>query len=240
MIPVDFHAHTLFSGCGIHTHIEMLTRARDLGMSALALTDHGRECGGRIPSTFFDRLRNPVPGIRMLKGIEANLRGLDGEIDVPPMALPHLDLVLLGIHGNTESGLDASVYTAALIAAMERNPCVDMLSHLHPSAHAVDVPEVVRTAKRHGIVVELNNSKLLLKRADPAEVRELVRICKSEQCRIALGSDAHALNEVGRDEHARALLQSESFPAHLLVNHTTEQAYAFIEERRARKKRADG
>ncbi len=238
MISVDFHAHTFFSGCGIHSHIEMLNRARELGMSGLALTDHGRECGGRIPSTYFHRLTDPVPGIRMLNGIEANLRGLEGEIDVPPVALPYLDLVLLGIHGNTPSGLGGAVYTAALVSALEKNPCVDMLTHLYPSDYDVDLAQVVRAAKKQGVVVELNNSKMLLSKADPRAVRELVQICKAEGCRMAIGSDAHALNEVGLDEHARAVLQKETFPENLLGNHTAEQAYAFIEERR-RNKRID-
>lgn len=235
MLSVDFHSHTFFSGCGIHSHVEMLTRARDLGMKGLAITDHGRECGGRIASPYFDRLTNPVPGIRMLKGIEANFLGLEGDIDVPAHALPHLELVLAGFHGNTPLDLGAEAYTRTLLAALERNPCIDMLSHLHPSLHAVDLTRVVRAAEARGILIELNNSKLMLDRADPEAVRELVRTCKAEGCRMAIGSDAHALNEIGCDENARDLFAQEAFPEHLWVNETAEKAFAFVAERRAGK-----
>lgn len=122
MIAVDFHSHTLFSGCGVHTHLEMLTHARNLGMQGLAITDHGPEVGRRFSTTFFDRLQQPVPGIKLLKGIEANLRGLDGEIDVPTHVYPYLDMVLLGFHGNTPTGLGTQVYTHALVRAHGTQP----------------------------------------------------------------------------------------------------------------------
>ena len=41
MLEVDFHSHSLFSGCGLHTIIEMLTYAKTVGLKALAITDHG-------------------------------------------------------------------------------------------------------------------------------------------------------------------------------------------------------
>ncbi len=236
MISVDFHSHTLFSACGVHSHIEMLVRARDLGMAGLAITDHGREQEGSIPSTFFDRLSQPVSGIRLIKGIEANLRDLEGEIDIPRMVMPHLDLVLLGIHPNTPRDLDTAVYTRALLAALERNPCIDMLTHLDSGGpFPVELRPVVRAAKSYGVLIELNNSKLLLNRIPVDRMRELVRVCKEEECPMAIGSDAHVLNELGRDEHARALLAEEAFPDSLWVNQTEEKAFAFIESRRANK-----
>ena len=41
MIPFDFHAHYLFSSCGIHTVLELLGRAREIGMAGMSITDHG-------------------------------------------------------------------------------------------------------------------------------------------------------------------------------------------------------
>ena len=158
------------------------------------------------------------------------------EDNIPSIALPHLELVLLGIHPNTPGDLDAAAYTRALLAAVERNPCIDMLTHLDSGGpFPVDLRPVVRAAKSCGVLIELNNSKLLLDRIPVERMRELVRICKEEECPMAIGSDAHVLNELGRDEHARALLAEESFPDSLWVNRTEEKAFAFIESRRANK-----
>ena len=64
MIEVDLHSHTHFSNCGLHSCLEMLEAARAKGMKGLAITDHGLSLGGRLNSIFFERLKDPVPGIR--------------------------------------------------------------------------------------------------------------------------------------------------------------------------------
>jgi putative hydrolase len=107
VIEFDFHVHTFFSNCGIHTHLEMLARARALGMRGLAITDHGPMLKGRINSPFFERFHGPVDDVKLLKGMECNLSELPGEIDVPAQILHFLDIVLLGIHPNTDPGLEA-------------------------------------------------------------------------------------------------------------------------------------
>ncbi|MEG0019988.1 MAG: PHP domain-containing protein, partial [Oscillospiraceae bacterium] len=40
-ITADLHSHTLFSGHAFNTATEMINRAREMGLKALAITDHG-------------------------------------------------------------------------------------------------------------------------------------------------------------------------------------------------------
>ena len=49
MLEVDFHSHTFFSKCGLHSIIEMLTEAKNRGLAALAITDHGPVLLGGTP-----------------------------------------------------------------------------------------------------------------------------------------------------------------------------------------------
>ncbi len=236
MLAVDFHCHSLFSHCGLHTHVELLTRARELGLAGLAITDHGPDIGGRVSAPFFERLHDPVPGIRLLKGMESNLRGCEGEIDVPAWSLKFLDILLLGLHPNTPAGLGAEENTRILLAALARNPAVDLVTHPADAAFPVDFDRLATAAAATGVALELNNSKLLLSRVDRKPVHALVRACKAAGCRMAVCSDAHALNEIGLDDFARRVLRDEAFPAELLVNDTAEKAFAFIAERRAGKR----
>ncbi len=104
MIPVDFHCHSLFSGCGVHTVMEILEAGRKKGMEGLSITDHGRLVGGKANSPFFERLENPVQGIRLLKGMECNVDGDTGLTDCPMNFLPFMDIVLLGLHENLKHG----------------------------------------------------------------------------------------------------------------------------------------
>ena len=235
MLPVDFHCHTTFSRCGIHSVMEMLLEARTRGLAGLAITDHGPELRSRVSSTFFERLRDPLPGIRMLRGIEANFCGTDGDIDVPLEWVHWMDIVLLGIHPNTAQGLGVDVYTRMVVTAIGKYPCIDILAHLNDPAYLVDFDAVARAASAKGVVVELNNSKTELARAGDDVTLALLAACERAKCRIAVNSDAHAINEVGCDSAARALIVKAGFPETLIVNSRAITAFAFVEERRVNK-----
>ncbi len=236
MIPVDLHVHTFFSKCGIHTHVEILREAKRLGMKAVAITDHGPALHGRISSPFFDRLHAPVEGVRLLKGMECNCGKNPGEIDLPYEYTRHMDIVLLGLHPNIPRELSARDYTQYLVKAIEANAAVDIITHPNDVAYPVMFEPLAETARDSGVALEINNSKTLLGRIGDAVTRELIRVCKRVGCRMALCSDTHALEELGRDDAVRPLLAAEEFPSSLLVNDSEQKAYAFIEERRTNKR----
>ncbi len=53
---------------------------------------------------YFGNLRVLPPtiaGVQVLKGIEANIIGLSGELDLPDHMLAQLDIVLAGFHSHT-------------------------------------------------------------------------------------------------------------------------------------------
>ncbi len=232
MIAVDFHAHSHFSMCGTHSVLEMLTRARDLGMQGMAITDHGLNLHGRLPSTFFDRLFDPVPGIRLLKGVECNLTEKEGEIDFPHRFMPWVDLILLGIHPNTPVGQGVAEYTRLLESAIVNNPYLDIITHPNDETYLVDFEKIASLCAKRNLVIELNNSKDMLGRVAHKTTLDLVAACKKCSCRMAITSDAHTINEVGVDDHAQAIIAKMEFPAELLVNDTAEKAFAFVEERK--------
>ncbi len=238
MLDVDLHAHTFFSNCGIHTHMELLHRAKELGMKGLAITDHGPALDSRITWPFFDRLHKPVEGIRFIKGLECNLIDAQGTIDIvqiPQRFRKYLELILVGFHPNLEKGLGAETYTDMIITAIKRNPCIDIIAHPNELDYPLDFEPLARVAKEHGVALELNNSKTLYKRTTEECTRELVRTCKNVGCALAIGSDTHAIEELGRDESVRPYLEQESFPPSLIINDFAEKAFTFIEERKKHK-----
>jgi putative hydrolase len=232
MLTVDFHCHTLFSKCGLHTIVEMLTEAKARKLSALAITDHGPLLKGGPPTTFFDRLSDPVDGIRMLKGLECNVADDSGTIDFPQQFVKYADIVLLGLHPHLPLGKTADHNTALLMRALAKNPFVDIVTHPEDVQYPVDFDMLAAYAKENGIAVECNNSKVLNNRVSPERMIELLDACKKAGCRIAVDSDAHALREVGLDTSVRPLLGRTGFPSRLIVNETAESALAFVEERR--------
>ncbi len=235
MIPVDLHSHSLFSGCGVHTVVELLTRARERGLAALAVTDHGPAVGGRINSVFFDRLHEPVAGIRLLKGVESNLGPRPGTTDFPLAHVRHCDVALLGIHSNTPRGLAPEQYTDLLLATLEAHPFLDIVTHANSAEYPVAMGRLVRGVRDLGRAIELNNSKVALARVDDDVTAALLEACANDACPVVVSSDAHTLDEIGSDEAIRPLMSRLTFPEELVLNSTAARAFAFIESRRPAK-----
>jgi putative hydrolase len=212
--------------------MDMLTEARQRGLKGLAITDHGAAIHGSIPSCFFDRLHDPVPGIRLLKGIECNVLDEQGNIDFPFSQIGNADIVLLGLHHNLPAKKGREAYTQMLLAALRLNPFVDLITHPTDESFPLDLPRIADAARDAGMVLELNNSKLALGVVQPALAVELIGTCASRGCPLAVCSDAHALNEIGNDANVRPLLLEQNFPRELIVNRSAESAFAFVETRR--------
>ncbi len=138
MLAVDLHCHTLFSKCGIHTHMELLTRAKELGLKGLAITDHGPVLEPSTPGPFWDRLNNPLDGIKMFKGMECNVLDEEGNIDLPEEKLKYMDIVLLGLHPNLTPSNDKFKNTNMLIKAMEKNKAINVITHPNDKHYPVN------------------------------------------------------------------------------------------------------
>lgn len=205
-------------------------------MKALAITDHGPALEGRLTSVFFQRLTDPVPGIRMLKGVECNLLDEPGEIDCPIEYLTYMDIVLLGFHPNTTIGLDRSNYTEMLTMAMVKNPYIDIISHPNSEDYEIHFAEIARAAKDLDIAIELNNSKSKLGVASEERTQELLMTCKKIQCPIVITSDAHAIDEIGRDDSVLPLLVNTKFPEELIMNRDAASAFSYLDKRNKRRK----
>ncbi len=232
MFETDLHSHTLFSPCGVHTVLEMLQAAKDRGLKGLAITDHGSFVGGTANSVFFERLSQPVPGIRLYKGVEANVVDRNGRTDVKSRYLPWTDLVLLGFHHFPEKDLDPREYSDIMIQTLECNPCVDVVTHPNMPDFPMDFRSLAREARRLGVAVELNNSKVALGRVSSEITRRLVEICAEEEALVAVNSDAHTVEEPGDTRAIGAIMEEVDFPLELVVNRTLETTESWIRQRR--------
>ena len=198
----------------------------------LAITDHGETLGGRISSVFFERLIGPVPGIKLLKGIEANVCDDKGNSDIPKHLVKYMDIILLGLHNNIQTGLGIETYTDMLCEAIKKNRCIDIITHPIDHSYPINIKKLISVTKPAGIALELNNSKLVLGRVEREEIIQFIKICKSEKSLIAINSDAHTINEIGTDNEARSIVSELKFPSELIINNNQTSTTDFIETRR--------
>jgi putative hydrolase len=228
-IEVDLHTHTLASRCGIHTHLEIAAAAERRGLRGVAITDHGPMSGARVFGTFFERFESAGVGIRVFRGIEANITF--GGTDVPRRWLYRMEVVLAGLH-YAGPFANRRRNTARVLRALERCPYIDVVTHPFIRTFPLDLEPVVEAAAACGVALELNNSTLALGRCDPAEGEAMLDLCRRHNCRVAVGSDAHGVNEVGVFDEIVALLEQTRFPEDLVVNRTLESTLEWMEKRR--------
>ncbi len=235
MLTVDLHSHSLFSVCGMFTYMELLTHAKNMGISVLAITDHGKAVGGKIPGTFWERMQSPIPEVTLLKGIECNVLDDFGAIDLDESKLKWIDIVLLGLHKNLPIKESESVNTNRLVKALEKNRAVDIITHPNDPNFPVDFRVIAQIAREKGVALELNNSKILYGRTTVKHTQTMLEIFAREGVLLAVNSDTHAIHELGRDSEVRPIIEAVGYPDDLIINRSKESAISFIENRRINK-----
>jgi DNA polymerase (family 10) len=184
----DLHTHTHWSADGKSTLEEMVAAAAARGYEYYAITDHShymRE--GKLARQLeeIDALRDRFPKLRILAGVEANIRA-NGEVDVPEDELAQLDWVVASVHQAPDSRP-----TERVLDAMD-NPYVDVIGHLTGrrirtrGPRDVDVERVIEKALETGVFLEINGQP------DRLDLRDVhARAAKEAGLRLVLDSDAH-------------------------------------------------
>lgn len=190
----DLHTHTSWSADGKNTLEEMVEAAQARGYEYYAITDHShylRE--GRMAAQLeeIERVRERYPKLRILAGVEANIRS-NGEVDVAEEDLARLDWVVASVHQAPHNRP-----TERVLEAME-NPYVDCVGHLtgrrigKRGPRDVDVERVIEKALETGVVLEINGQP------DRLDLRDVhARAAKEAGLKLVVSSDAHQVRAQG-------------------------------------------
>jgi len=195
-IAGTFHVHTNASD-GVGSLADMARAAGRLGLTYIGIADHSEGAGyagGLAPDRVraqhaeIDRFNKAAGDVHLFKGIEVEIR-TDGSVDYDDELLASFDFVIAAVHsGFTQSREDM---TERVIRAVS-NPYVTMLAHptgrllLARKAYEIDLPAVLRAAKQHDVIVEIN--------ASPHRLDLDWRACRQAQAlglEISINPDAH-------------------------------------------------
>jgi putative hydrolase len=231
-IVADLHTHSVASGHAYSTVNELVQAAAGKGLLGLAITDHGPALPGGPPRSHFGSLRHIPPsitGVRVFRGVEANILNCQGELDLDQIVLGELEFVMAGLHegcGFCGRGVDEN--TRAVLAAME-NPQVHGISHPGNPVFPLHHGEIVLGALRTGTALEINNSSLSVSRqGSRGNCRDIARLCAQTGTRIMVGSDAHFSQGVGVFDAALSLIAEAGVPGGQVVNASWEGLLAFL------------
>lgn len=229
----DLHTHTVFSPHAYSTVTENATAAYKNGMLLMAMTDHGLSVPDTGHRWHFGNLKILPPtieGVRVLHGMEANVIGLDGALDVPQQYVENLDIIIASMHGGVMPQGSVDDISAAW-AAVAENPLVDIIGHCGTPRFAFDYEAVIPLFGKHGKVVEINEGTFRVRSDSYDNCKRIAALCKQHGVRIAINSDAHFHAHVGAFDNAIAMLEELAFPTELIINGSRESMSAFLQEK---------
>lgn len=182
---------------------EMAEAAKKRGLSYIGITDHTKSLGvaGGLDEkklkkqmAEIDKINREIGHFKVLKGSEVDIKK-DGLLDLNDGALAELEVVGAAVHSHFN--MSEQEMTARIIRAME-NPKVDII--FHPTgriiqkreAYRVDMPALIKAAKRTKTVLEINAYPERLDLKD-----EHIRQAVNAGVKLSVNSDAHAAEHFG-------------------------------------------
>ncbi len=238
-IIADYHTHTLYSH-GKGTIRENVESARKMGLKEIAICDHGpNHLGFGVKKNKFTQIRkeinvlnNEYDDINILMGVEANVIGYDGRIDVDNDIIELLDILLVGFHfgalpysfkdaynmfllnylGRVSSSIKnraRRLNTDALINAMNK---YDIFLITHPGAKVdIDSARLAKVASNTNTALEINASHQQL-------TVEYLKIAMKENVKFIISSDAHKPEDVGNMKKGIQIAQKAHLNKKRIIN----------------------
>jgi len=238
-LVADLHIHTVASGHAYSTVIEIAQVAAAKGLAMVAITDHGPAMpGGPHPYHFGNQRAIPedLYGVRILKGVEANIIDRSGNLDLDERRLSRLDIVLAGLHTYCAPYGTVAENTAMLINAMN-NPWVDVIVHPGNPEYPIDEPAIVQAAAELGVALEINNSSLCgARKGSEPHCKNIASLAKRYGAKLIVGTDSHFATSVGEFGAALALLAECGVPEELVINTSLDKIWQHLRRRTNRRR----
>lgn len=236
----DHHLHSNYSD-GRATIRELAEKAQEIGLEEITIADHGPNnigTGVKNAETYLKakeearQIADDFPDLKIQIGAEANVIGLDGEIDVPEKIYQQLDLLIIGLHpyikpvnlrknwpylaanqlhNFSEARRQKAIEfnTKALIEAIYRHR-PDVVAH--PGlGMPIDQDEVARVCAETNTAFEINTGH------GYQNVADIIKAAKIG-VKFMVNSDAHFAETVGKLDYGMALLKQAKIPPEQVIN----------------------
>jgi putative hydrolase len=236
MLKIDLHLHTIASGHAQNTILEFINQAKKLRMKVIGISDHGPgKTDVYLSASYFrtlPRIPEKINGIRVLKGVEANIINEDGQLDVDERVIKKLDYVMVNFHENAGyEDLGKEKNTAAIVRAIKSGN-VDIVTHpTSTRPYETDLEKICEAACQNDVLLEVNLSRLHPQKIKPDTIPNLkimIAIAKKFGKKIILGSDAHNIWELGDDSRLQPIKKEIGLTDEMVINNYPEELFNFL------------
>ena len=168
------------------------------------------------------------------RGVELNVRNMEGETDLPERVLRRLDWIIASLHEHVLPSGQETDYTPVYLALAE-DPFVDMMGHPESPEYAFDMDRVLPLWAERGKVVEFNEAHIFTgSQKNRRNALRLAEACARWGVTVAVDSDAHSEWDVGCTSKAAEMLTEMGFPEELVLNLSAERVLDFLQNRTRR------
>lgn len=237
MLKVDLHIHTVASQHAFNTILEYINHAKELKMEVIGISDHGPDIDTTLTDeTYFrsmDRIPERINGIRVLRGVEANIVNFEGDIDLSEKAIKKLDYVMANFHRGTsykDGGKEKN--TQAIINTIQSGK-IDIITHPHfMEIGETDRIRIYEEACKNNVLLELNLSHLLprkIKEETANYYKEIVDVVRKYKQKIIIGSDAHVIWELGDETNLKKIKKEIGLTDDMIINNYPKELFKILE-----------
>jgi len=223
----DYHIHT-YTSDGNTTINGVYKHAKKMGLEEIAITDHSFATAafGMTESKFLKQEKqiSQIKDLKIYHGLEANIINESGSIDIPKQIIKKCDFIIVGFHrylkpryiqeakefiltngfGSLEKRQELiDKNTKAFLKCINNQP-VDVIAHLNHRA-LVDVKQILETAKKNDIYIELNES----------HVQALIPFANDiveSGVKLLVCSDAHWYFQIGKTINISKFIEDYKIP----------------------------
>ena len=234
---IDLHIHTNVNPHAFSTLEENIKAAARKNMEIIAITNHGpalQDTPHWWHLVNIAILPDIIDGVRVIKGVEANILDENGKLDINQKIYEKMELVLAGFHVVDEYGdiSDIKKNTTAIMNLIKKQKA-DIIVHLGNPIFPVDYEKIVKVAKENNVALEVNNTSLgtVTRVGSKINCKKMLELAKKESCYISLGTDAHYSDHIGEFQRAIKLLEEVDYPEELIINSSKENFEKFLKLR---------
>ena len=231
-IIADLHTHTNVSTHAYSSLMEMARGAKNAGMIALGITNHGPSMPDGAHEWHFSNL-NIVPrvleGVTIIRGIEFNIcpGGLLDEME--EKSLRPVEFALASFHECCFAPSTVEAHTEALENVLH-NPHVNALGHPGNGKYEFEQEYIISKCNEYGKVVEINNNSFAIRKGSAENCTAIARLCKKYEVPIVVDSDSHIEFTIGHVETALNMLEEIEFPEELVINSSVDRLGRYFRE----------
>lgn len=236
MLKIDLHIHTTASKHAHNTILEYINQAKKLKMKVIGISDHGPENFSTLADELYiremKRMPDVIDGIRVLKGVEANISNRRGEIDLSEKTINRIDYVMAGMHrGSAYKDGGRAVNTKSMIN-MIRSGKVHIITHpFNTKTFKLDMIKVSRAACDHGVLLEVNLSYFYEEDMIPElleNLKTMIRVARENKKKVIVNSDAHNIWELGDDSNLKKYKKQIGLTDDLIINNYPKELFKIL------------